>query len=286
MAESVRRSEPDHILALWALPSGWWAKVVGRQFEIPYSTWALGSDIWSLGRIPVIRRVLASVLQNASNRYADGFGLSRDVETISKKACSFLPSSRRLTACGPTNSSDTPGLRLAFLGRWHTNKGVDLLMNALRRLTDADWERIEAIRINGGGPLEREVNSIASELEAAGRPVSVGGYLDRQQAAELICWADYLLLPSRIESIPVVFSDAMQLRTPLIATPVGDLPTLFDKYEFGTLADDATVKAFAVAIQKTLGKETTGSPRGLETAAQDFDVASSASRFLQDIEYS
>ncbi len=42
--------------------------------------------------------------------------------------------------------------RLAFLGRWHPNKGTDLLLDALHQLRDEDWHRIEAVRIAGGAP--------------------------------------------------------------------------------------------------------------------------------------
>ena len=94
-AEDMARADrPDHILALWALPSGWWARSTG----VPYSTWALGSDVWTLGRIPVIRSALAGVLKGATHRFADGIQLGADVERLSARSCSFLASSRRLPA--------------------------------------------------------------------------------------------------------------------------------------------------------------------------------------------
>ena len=40
----IDAQRPDHILALWALPSGWWA----QSTDVPFSTWSLGSDIWLL----------------------------------------------------------------------------------------------------------------------------------------------------------------------------------------------------------------------------------------------
>jgi glycosyltransferase involved in cell wall biosynthesis len=76
---------------------------------------------------------------------------------------------------------------------------------------------------------------MVEELRALGHPVNVGGYLDTAEATELIAWSDYLMLPSRVESIPVIFSDAAQLGRPLVATPVGDLPRLFGQHEFGIL---------------------------------------------------
>jgi glycosyltransferase involved in cell wall biosynthesis len=278
-ADMVSADRPDHILALWALPSGWWARSTG----VPYSTWVLGSDVWILGRVPVIRSVLAGVLNGAARRFADGIQLGADVERLSARSCSFLASSRRLPT--PRNNSGEHGdrLKLAFLGRWHPNKGADLLMQALASLGDEEWQRIDEIRIFGGGPLEELVKKSAHELAAAGRPVASGGYLDKQEAADLIGWADFLILPSRIESIPVIFSDAMQLGTPLIATPVGDLPRLFERYKCGVLADAPTSEGLADALRTALHQDSRSFLPGIERARTDFDTRSSARLFLDTI---
>lgn len=277
----IEDNRPDHILALWSLPSGWWAESAGQG--VPFSTWALGSDIWSLGRIPLIRRKLRSVLRNAQHRFADGLGLCADVETLCGKTCTFLPSTRRLPAARNSPVAENPPYKLAFLGRWHPNKGTDMLMQALEALDGDDWGRIEEVRIFGGGPLAARIHAMAESLANAARPVSVGGYLDKSEAAELIAWADYVLLPSRIESIPVIFSDAMQLGTPVVAAPVGDLPRLHDRYNFGVMAGAASKTAYADAIRQALRQDATGFGAGIERARLDFDLATIAAQFLDKI---
>ncbi|HSG97871.1 MAG TPA: glycosyltransferase family 4 protein [Woeseiaceae bacterium] len=279
----IREDKPDHVFALWVLPSGWWAEVEAGRLGIPYSTWALGSDIWSLGRLPGVRNVLKRVLVSASHRYADGLELCKDVERISNKPCAFLPSTRRLAVPAARPAPDSPPYKLAFLGRWHPNKGVDLLMGALDMLAANDWESIEEVRIFGGGPLEQEVRAAAASLAASGRPVTTGGYLDKEAAAELICWADFLMLPSRIESIPVIFSDAAQLGTALIATPVGDLPALRDRYEFGVLAAGTDETDYCRAIRSALADKPARFKAGLNEAAGEFDLEKIARRFRDDI---
>jgi glycosyltransferase involved in cell wall biosynthesis len=281
LGQLIEENKPDHVLALWALPSGWWADSTGRG--IPFSTWALGSDIWSLGRIPLIRRKLKTVLHNAEHRFADGLGLCNDVERLCGKPCAFLPSTRRLPAARDSTVAEQPPYKLAFLGRWHPNKGTDLLMQALEALTDDDWGKIGEVRIFGGGPLAGHIADVAESLSSSGRPVTVGGYLDKSEAAKLIAWADYVLLPSRIESIPVIFSDAMQLGTPVIATPVGDLPRLHDRYKFGVLAGAASEKAFADAIRQALRQSATGFDAGVERARLDFDLPTIVGQFLDEI---
>ncbi|HZX79757.1 MAG TPA: glycosyltransferase [Lysobacter sp.] len=226
-----------HVLALWALPSGTWARGLWKERGIPYSVWTLGSDIWSLGRIPVVRRRLAQVLADAQIRFADGLQLADDTRRLAARDVEFLPSSRSLPFERPEPPRSEPPYRLLFLGRWHPNKGVDILVEALQRLDDADWQRIAEVRICGGGPLEPMVRDRAAALAAAGRPVRCDGYLDKMAACEAIAAADYLVIPSRIESIPVVFSDAMKLACPVVCAPAGDLPRLVQEGGVGLCAE-------------------------------------------------
>jgi glycosyltransferase involved in cell wall biosynthesis len=278
----VNSDRPDHIFALWALPSGYWARRISKQYQIGYSIWALGSDIWSLGKVPVVRSELARVLRNASICYADGYQLGKAVEQLSSKDCRFLPSTRRMVSMRSSPLSDAPPYKLAYLGRWHHNKGVDLLFDALSQLSDKDWQRISEVRIFGGGPLAEVVNEKAANLRQQGKTITIGGYLDKKQASELIGWADYLLLPSRIESIPVIFSDAAKMGTPVISTPVGDLPRLHELYQFGVLASEANPGAFSRAVSSAIGRHPADFAPGLARAAADFDLPGIATRFMAE----
>ena len=278
------KDRPDHILALWALPSGYWADRVARRHDLKYSVWALGSDIWTLGKVPFVRQILREILKRAHRRYADGIQLAHDVEVICSLPCDFLPSTRRLPRIIRPEKTRQAPYKLAYLGRWHRNKGTDLLLDALELLTDRDWNRIIELRLFGGGPLRDYVHRAVDALTAKNRPVTVGGYLDKDAAAELIGRADYLLLPSRIESIPVIFSDAMQLQTPLIATPVGDLPRLFEKHRVGVLATKATAQEFAKAMQQGLNEDATSFSPAIDLARKDFDLTTIVRDFVMQLE--
>ena len=78
----------------------------------------------------------------------------------------------------------------------------------------------------------------------------------------------------------------MQLRTPIVATPVGDLPRLHDKYSFGTLAVAATPDAFTDAMRRALDGSAASFRTGLDAAASDFDMIGLTRRFLGDLEQS
>ncbi len=277
---ATQREPVDHIFALWALPSGYWAKVAGGKQGIPYSIWALGSDIWSLGKIPLVKNVLQGVLRHSQHRFADGYQLADDVKSLSGLDCAFLPSTRKLPVSSEKKLASAAPYKLAFLGRWHPHKGTDLLLESLKLLTDADWARIEAVQFCGGGPLEALVHEEGKRLQENGRPVTIRGYLNREEAADLLLWADYLLLPSRIESIPVIFSDALQANCPLIACPVGDIPRLMENYQVGILASAVSIHAMVTAIQQALHTSPAHYQTGIIALKEEFSLENSAQRLL------
>jgi len=279
-AQAVAEFKPNFIFALWALPSGYWARQAVRGTAIPYGTWCLGSDIWSMGKIPLIRSLLRSVLRQARLVCADGYVLADDVNALASVDCHFLPSSRLLPLPPTTAPRAAAPYRLLFIGRWHPNKGTDLLVDALTLLGDSDWSLIRDVRIYGGGPQEAEVRAKGAALQAAGRPVQIFGYIDKAAAAQALHECDWLLIPSRIESIPVVFSDAMQSQRPVVSMPVGDLPRLVMDFGVGVLASDASAESFAAAIRGALQKPAAHYVDGLAAASRTFAVEGSVQQLL------
>jgi glycosyltransferase involved in cell wall biosynthesis len=243
--------------------------------------WALGSDIWSLGRLPLVRGLLASISRGADAAYADGLQLARDAEALSGRQFEFMPSCRGLRGVRERNVADSPPYRFLYLGRWHVNKGTDLLFDALDALGDSDWRRIAEVHVAGGGPLQDIVEQRTKRLLAAGRPLRLSGFLNRSDAERSLADADRLLLPSRIESIPVVFSDALAYGLPVVSMPIGDLPDLLSGGG-GWLARDVGAEAFADAIRASLDP----SARVLEALPalrERFRIASVAAAFAASL---
>lgn len=273
----------NYIFALWALPSGYWAQKVGESYNIPYSIWALGSDIWGLGKVPVISYILKNVLKNSHYNFADGYLLKEAVENITGEPAYFLPSTRALNITEQKELSENPPYKLAFLGRWHPNKGIDILLESLSLLNKEDWKNIKEIKIAGGGNLEKEVKLACDNLKYQNLPVTQLGYLNKQQATELFLWADYVLIPSRIESIPVVFSDAMKCDCPVICMPVGDLPRLLKQCQVGILANEVSTLAFSKAIGLALQNKPQNYLQELDKTKKIFTLEEIVVTFLQKI---
>lgn len=271
---AVRASGDVHMLALWTLPSGHWARKVGREQGMPYSVWALGSDIWKLGRSPLFASHVRRVLRDAAARFADGLELASEAQRLCGKPVDFLPTARSLSSHCRVHK-DAPPYHLLFLGRWHPNKGVDLLMDALSQFSDDTWQRISRVSIYGGGELQDRVLEGAAKLIGEGRPVEVGGYLDKGESQAAFQRADFVLLPSRIESIPLVYSDAVAMGCPVVAMPVGDLRRLISEQGTGTCAAAVTATAFAAAVAAQLESRPADYGQALKSAARQFDLTGS-----------
>jgi len=278
-ARLIRQDDIDHILAFWVVPSMLW--IPKNAKDLPCSIWALGSDIWKISKLPFGKILLRHLLKRADYRFADGMELARATADIAGTSCEFLPSSRQL-AVSDIPRRATPPYRLAFLGRWHPNKGPDILLDALRQLDEADWKNIESVAIAGGGPLEKQIKDMCALLIAEGRPVRMRGYLDPFEAVEFLQASDFVMIPSRIESIPVIFSDAMQCGRPVISTPVGDLPDLIERLDVGFLSESANSAAFAKAIQQALGSiSNPQEAERLRLAKEEFSVSGAVRQFLE-----
>jgi len=282
--EQAQKTAPEHIFAFWALPTGYWAKRASRSLGIPFSIWCLGSDIWTLGKIPGVRTILQRTLRSANQTFADGLELCNQVEALSNRKCNFLPSSRSLKGTRPKTLSSNSPYKLAFLGRWHENKGIDILLDSLEILSAEDWTRIAEVRICGGGPMEELVKEKYEKLRGKKLPIKLEGFKDEQGAIELFEWADYVIIPSRIESIPVVFSDAMQLSCPVISTPVGDLPDLISRYNVGITAREPDSNSLAEAISNALCTPPDNYIGLLDKAAEDFNSATCVRKFISAIQ--
>ena len=84
----------------------------------------------------------------------------------------------------------------------------------------------------GGGPLETQIRRRAAQPDLRGR-VTIGGWADEAVAVSWLAACDCVVIPSRMESIPVIFSDALQMGRPLIVSDVGDMGSLLREHPAG-----------------------------------------------------
>jgi glycosyltransferase involved in cell wall biosynthesis len=272
--EYVRKERLDALLALWAIPSGLFAWQAWRRSDIPYGVWALGSDIWSRRKYPFGDAVVRRVVRDAAFCFADGVQLARDAAALSNRECEFLPSARRLegTPSPPVAlAADAP--HFLFIGRYERNKGPDVLVEAMRLLLDGGADIY--LHLFGVGSLRELLRQRIAGYE---QRILLGDYADPTCATAYMQACDWLVIPSRVESIPLVFVDALQMRLPIVSTAVGDLGGLVEKYGVGFAVEPENPVALAAAMREALGHTRDEYLPALSRAAADFDLAASAAR--------
>ncbi len=268
--------------ALWAIPSGIWALPLKWIQGIPFVVWCLGSDIWDYGKKPILNKILLLILKQAKTRFADGYRLKNDVKALSGRDCQFLPSTRRLPLNPSIKSGTIPGKRnYLFIGRYHFNKGPDILIEAIALLPPEIKEQVH-FHLFGGGPMEE---SLKHEIKKKNLTdvVSLNSYIDEKNAAAYLRACDALIVPSRIESIPVMLSDALQSCCPLIVTDVGDMGDLVKKYKAGQVVQQESPEELKKAILRDFSVGSDKYDEGLVRLLKLFDLRTSVAIFLEHV---
>jgi len=217
----------DYLLALWALPSGYFARYISQRTGIPYSVWCLGSDVYKWSERPFFGLVTRQVLQGADHLFGDGFDLCQKVEELSGRECRFLPSARRRekrTVLPKANYN-----RFFYLGRLEREKGVEDMLLAFSYVAK---KKPAVLEIAGWGSLAAEIPGRIAELKLEEK-ASFLGKISEKEAATYLRRASCVLIPSHSDSIPLVLTEAVASGTPVIASDVGDLGYLVRKFNLG-----------------------------------------------------
>ena len=206
--------------------------VVHLHTEIPEFTWALaGMASRRVRRVPVVRTVHNTVLWGGwrrAGRLAEGRLGAEHVAAVSEAARSAFEA--WLVAAGRPpadpvviyNGVDMDGLaqgpgtphtppRLCFAGRFESQKGVDVLIEALSQVVDEGLAF--EIAFLGDGSLAADVARAASrwpDRVTVGPPAAgLRSHLDAY---------DGILMPSRFEGMPLLAVEALGTGVPLLAT--------------------------------------------------------------------
>lgn len=137
-----------------------------------------------------------------------------------------------------------------FVGHVGIRKGVLDLLDALALLK----RRGRSAKLVIVGPPQRQgdweaINRRHAELELQGL-VQFSGPLEREALYERFREADYLILPSYIEGLPIVFLEAGAFGLPVIGTPVGSVPDLLTHDRNALLVKPGDVEAIAANIDR------------------------------------
>lgn len=276
-------SKPDKSLALWAFPGGFFSYYLKKRYALPYSVWVLGSDIYIYSKIPILKNLITVILKNADKIIADGIDLKQVTEKLASVKCKFIPSSTNFASSKVKNLETQKEIVITFLGRLEKVKGPDILIAALREL-DSNLETFK-VNIIGDGSLMSKLK-VETEKNRNLKSVKFYGTVEDQRIIySILSKSDWVVIPSRSDSIPLVFSEAMKAGTPVIASDLSDFKYLIKKYKVGLLfksCDFSDLSNILINLKKGDSQYEIFKKNTL-TAARDFSIESSVKELLNTI---
>lgn len=166
-------------------------------------------------------------------------------------------------------------LRALFVGRFAPVKGLRLLIEAMLALKD-DLPELELVLV-GNGEDRKMIEDAARPL---GDRVRFTGYLSQDEVAAEMKAADFFVLPSFAEGVPVVLMEAFASGKPVIATNVAGVSELVENGTSGYLVPPGDVESLASAM-RTLAEvpdRAVLGARGREKVLDAFDITTEAAR--------
>lgn len=246
LKKEASRMDAHIILSLWAVPAGAISYLLKETDDFEYVVWSLGSDVYRFYRNPIMRPVLKRVFGTAGAVFADGLDLCRKVEELSGRECLFLPTLRNFAGI---RSADIPvdsnKIHFVFVGRLEKVKGIDILLKAWKHAVRA--RRDIMLHIAGSGSMDGWVRRYVAE-NALAESVVLHGNMSAEELKGLMLKCHCFVLPSRSESIPVTFSEAVYCGLPFVVTDVGDMGGLVQEYGVGWVVPPADTVALEKAI--------------------------------------
>lgn len=157
----------------------------------------------------------------------------------------------RWGAIGDPSGSGAPAgaKEILFVGRLVYEKGVDLLLEAFRRVLHVHPDAF--LHVAGAGPEEGALQSLAWRLGIAGR-VRFHGYISDEARNRLYRSARAAVVPSRYEPFGIVALEAMAFGAPVVAARTGGLAEVVEDRTTGLLFAPGDVEGLAARLVELL----------------------------------
>ena len=245
----------------------WWAAARAVRDGVTLAASEHNALQWP-GRAP--RRALREALDRVDLFFAHGPAAREEI------LAAGLPPERMRAGMSPIAGSGSaplprmPSPRIVFAGRLHPEKGPDLLLEALARLT----EPAPAFLL-GAGAMEPELRRQATHLGIEQR-VHFEGW--RDAPAGWIAGASVCVVPSRFDAWSQTAALAMSLGVPVVGTAVEGLPSVLGDGR-GVLVAPDDPDAMADAIDGVLSGRLSTNLRAARLYARDFRPHAVAARY-------
>lgn len=161
---------------------------------------------------------------------------------------------------------------ILMLARFSIEKGHRLLIESVRQLISR-WPQL-IVLLAGDGPLEDEIKAQCAHFGLANN-VRFLGY--RSDTQNLLAAADIVVLPSRIEGLPLVAVEALASGRAVVGTAVGGTPEVVIDGDTGLVVPPEDPIRFGEALESLLcdpERRMHMGTRGRKLVEERFDVRS------------
>ena len=147
-------------------------------------------------------------------------------------------------AQGPTSK-----IEAIFLGAINDNKGIFDLIDVIGEHQDILRPNF-CLHIGGVGETKRLEAFISQK--GIGDIALYEGWVDAEKKTRLLSQADFFILPSYIEALPISILEAMTYRLPILSTNVGGIPEIVTDGENGLLIEAGNKIALWQSLQQMI----------------------------------
>ena len=232
---------------------GW---IAGRLARIPvvYSVHGIGVDKmpqmipnrWAAKLLAALETFLLFKLE-----YDHQISVSRDILSYRNvnRRITIIPNGVDLDAYDAVTCEKSRRFQILFVGRFHPQKGLTYLIEALPRVI-ARHPELKVVLVGAGGEEESLRQSI--EEKALGPYVEFTGRLDGSAKVRAYKSSHLFVLPSVYEGQPLTLLEAWAARLPVLVTRVGANPDFVEDGVNGYLIEPGRADLLAAAILRAV----------------------------------
>jgi glycosyltransferase involved in cell wall biosynthesis len=249
----VKKWKPDVLITFFGVPSGPVGLLAKTFFKIPYIVSLRGGDVPGFRPYDfstyhkLISPLLRIVWRKADHVVANSEGLKDLAQEFALHVpISVIPNGVDTSFFQPKDTY-TSKPHMLFVGRVVYQKGLDLIIKALSRLLDHEWE----FTIVGDGPKRESLTKLTRSYDIDHR-VHFLGWKSRSELRKIYQKANIFVFPSRHEGMPNVILEAMASGLATIASKIAGNEELIIHGKTGYLFERNNISALSKNIIRML----------------------------------
>jgi glycosyltransferase involved in cell wall biosynthesis len=253
LRELVARSEADVVHA-HGFKADVYAYLAMRRTEVPlvstchtwYDTDWLVTLYGKIDRMVLRRFARVVAVSDEVRRQLLAAGASEDRVSIVRNGIDLRPFENVTPALRVEMGAGDTAI-VGLIGRLANSKGVDLYIEAAARVLSHGVKA--QFVVVGEGPDQEMLARKIDDMNLNGQAILLGR---RDDMPAVYASLDIMVSASRQEGLPMAILEGMASGLPLVATSVGEVPTVVNEGRTGLLVPPEDADALATAIEKLL----------------------------------